>query len=138
MAKFERSLTIEWGDCDEAGIVFYPNYFYWFDCTWQGMLRSKGLSQRTLRATYGAVTPLVDVGANFRSPVSYDDVITISAQLEQCGAARLRIAYTVRCGDRHVASGHELRAWARVLPDGGLKGASVPPEFIALFKGAKA
>jgi YbgC/YbaW family acyl-CoA thioester hydrolase len=138
MAEYERSLTIEWGDCDEAGIVFYPTYFYWFDCTWQGMLRSKGLSQRTLRDAYGAITPLVDVGANFRSPVSYDDVITISAKLELSAAARLRIAYRVRCGDRHIASGHELRAWAVVRPDGSLKGASVPPEFIALFEDGKA
>ena len=37
---------VEWGDCDEAGIVCYPNYFYWLDCTFQRWLRSVGLSQR--------------------------------------------------------------------------------------------
>jgi len=26
---FRTEFPIEWGDCDEAGIVFYPNYFYW-------------------------------------------------------------------------------------------------------------
>ena len=25
------TLTVGWGDCDPAGIVFYPNYFRWFD-----------------------------------------------------------------------------------------------------------
>lgn len=26
-----RTIRIEWGDCDPAGIVFYPRYFEWFD-----------------------------------------------------------------------------------------------------------
>lgn len=133
MMQFERNLTIEWGDCDEAGIVFYPNYFYWFDCTYQGMLRSKGLSQREIRARYGAVTPLVDVGASFRSPIRYDDVITIEADVQEWAERRLRIGYTVRCGDRLVATGHELRAWAVVTAEGGLKGAPIPADFKALF-----
>ena len=24
-----RTIRIEWGDCDPAGIVFYPRYFEW-------------------------------------------------------------------------------------------------------------
>jgi acyl-CoA thioester hydrolase len=59
---FETAFTVEWGDCDEAGIVFYPNYFYWFDCTYQRWLRKHGLSQRELRRRFKGVTPLVNVG----------------------------------------------------------------------------
>ena len=29
--KNSRALRIEWGDCDPAGIVFYPRYFAMFD-----------------------------------------------------------------------------------------------------------
>lgn len=131
--KFERSLTVEWGDCDEAGIVFYPNYFYWFDCTYQGMLRSVGLSQRELRSRYGAVTPLVDVGATFRAPVRYDDVIVMTAELDEWAERRLRVRYTARCGERIVATGFELRAWTVLLADGALKGQPIPEDFKALF-----
>ncbi|HEY9281070.1 MAG TPA: thioesterase family protein [Eoetvoesiella sp.] len=133
MAQFERNLTIEWGDCDEAGIVFYPNFFYWFDCTYHGMLRSKGLSQREIRARYGAVTPLVDTGATFRSPIRYDDVVTIYADIEEWAHRRLRVAYTVKCGERLIATGFEVRAWAVINEEGQLKGASVPAEFKALL-----
>jgi YbgC/YbaW family acyl-CoA thioester hydrolase len=131
--KFERSFTVEWGDCDEAGIVFYPNYFYWFDCTFQAFLRSKGLSQRELRSRYGAVTPLVDVGATFRAPIRYDDVIVVSAEVEEWAARRMRLRYVAHCGERIVATGFEVRAWALLKDDGGLKGASVPDDFKALF-----
>jgi acyl-CoA thioesterase FadM len=31
MPSNARRLHIEWGDCDPAGIVFYPRYFVMFD-----------------------------------------------------------------------------------------------------------
>jgi len=31
MLKNTHTQTIEWGDCDPAGIVFYPRYFAYFD-----------------------------------------------------------------------------------------------------------
>lgn len=132
MEHFKRDLTIEWGNCDEAGIVFYPNFFHWFDSTYQGLLRSKGLSQRKIRAQFGTVTPLVDCGATFRSPVTYDDVITIAAEIEWV-ERRMRVNYTVTCGERLVATGFELRAWAQVVGEGRLKGAPIPDEFKAFF-----
>ncbi len=34
MLKNVHRIRVEWGDCDPAGIVFYPRYFEWFDrCT---------------------------------------------------------------------------------------------------------
>ena len=133
MALFERTQTIEWGDCDEAGIVFYPNFFYWYDCTFQGLLRSRGLSQRVLRSDFNATTPLVDVGSTFRSPIRYEDVVTIEADVVEWADRRFRVAYTVKCGDRLVSTGFEQRAWAVFTESGGIKGASIPKDFIQLF-----
>ena len=96
MALFKTELIVEWGDCDEAGIVFYPNYFYWFDCTFQRMLRSRELGQRQLRSRFGAVTPLVDVGAKFLGPVRYDDVLRIEAAVVDWAERKFRTAYRVK------------------------------------------
>jgi len=80
---FETAFTIEWGDCDENGIVFYPNYFYWLDCTYQRWLRRHGLSQRELRRRFKSVTPLVDVGAKFMGPARYDDELQVRAEVSE-------------------------------------------------------
>ena len=130
---FETTFTIEWGDCDEAGIVFYPNYFYWFDCTYHRWLRSRRLSQRELRRRFKGVTPLVDVGARFVGPARYDDELAIRADVTEWGERRFRIDYKLSVGSMQVASGFEQRAWAHVTEAGGLRGAQVPPEFKELL-----
>jgi acyl-CoA thioester hydrolase len=125
---FENRLTVEWGDCDEAGIVFYPNYFYWLDCTFQRLLRSRGLSQRELTRRFGGVTPLVDVGATFRRPSRYDDELAISAEVVEWQERRFKLCYRVSRDGDLVAEAFEVRAWALIDADGRARGAPIPPE----------
>lgn len=133
MSVFSRELTIVWGDCDDAGIVYYPNFFYWFDSTYHLYLRSLGTDLRDIKKKYGAVTPLVDVNAKFRSPITYGDDVRIEAKVGEWADRRFRFDYVVTCGDRLVATGYEQRAWAQVNDEGGLRGVPVPEEFKALF-----
>jgi YbgC/YbaW family acyl-CoA thioester hydrolase len=135
-SMFTTSITVEWGDCDEAGIVFYPNYFYWIDCTFQRFLRARGLSQRVLRERFDAVTPLVDVGAKFMRPCRYDDELNISAEVETWGARRFRLRYTFTMGEQIVVTGYEERAWARLDATGRLAGHDIDPAFKAALSDA--
>jgi YbgC/YbaW family acyl-CoA thioester hydrolase len=128
-------VVVEWGDCDEAGIVFYPNYFYWFDCAYHRLLRTKGLNQKTLRARYGAVTPLVESNAKFTAPASYDDVISITATVDEWAEKRFRMTYSIAKSGILIAEGFEVRAWALLLPDGTLKGAQIDRDFKRLLAG---
>jgi YbgC/YbaW family acyl-CoA thioester hydrolase len=131
---FETTFTIEWGDCDEAGIVFYPNYFYWFDCTYQRWLRSRGLSQRELRKRFGGVTPLVNVGARFVGPASYDQELWIRAKVAEWPERRFRVDYTCLVEGATVATGFEERAWAIRTDKDALRGAALPHEFTQLMR----
>jgi len=131
---FKTSITIEWGDCDEAGIVFYPNYFYWLDCAFQRLLRARGLSQRTLRSRYGAVTPIVQAHCDFKAPARYDDVLDIDVEVATDGERRFRVDYALSSNGKAIGSGHEVRAWARVNDDGSLGSMPVDAEFLALLR----
>jgi YbgC/YbaW family acyl-CoA thioester hydrolase len=134
---FKTSVTIEWGDCDEAGIVFYPNYFYWLDCAFQRLLRARGLSQRELRRRFGAVTPIVQAHCDFKAPARYDDVLEIDVTIAPDGERRFRAAYHFSSNGKTIGTGHEVRAWARVDADGNVASAPVNAEFIALLTASR-
>src|SRR5262245_12732559 len=59
---FRREVRIEWGDCDPAGIVFYPRYLAFFDANTAYLFEAAGLPKADLVRTYDIVgMPLVDV-----------------------------------------------------------------------------
>ena len=126
---FKTTFMIEWGDCDEAGIVFYPNYFYWLDCTFHRWLRDIGMGHSQLRKTLGVDLPLMDVGCNFRKPARYDQELIIKAEVAEWMEKRFRIEYEMFIADQRIGTGHELRAWAVQNEDGNLRGAPIDPEF---------
>lgn len=127
---FETGFDVEWGDCDAAGIVYYPKYFDWFDRTFQNWLRSRSMSQRTLADEFGIIgTPLVDVGARFLAPVTFDEQIRVAAEMAPWQEKRMRIEYRVSLRGATVAEGHEVRAWVARAADGRLKGLVIPQSF---------
>jgi len=130
--SYETRFTIEWGDCDENGIVFYPNYFYWLDCTFQRWLRSIGLSQRELRRRYDSTTPIIDVGATFRRPARYGDELCVRAAVTTWDEQEFRVSYRLEVSEQVVADGFERRAWA-VLKNDRPRRADIPVDFKELM-----
>ena len=67
-----RTLRIEWGQCDPAGIVFYPQYLIIFDTSTGWLFERTGLTPSAMRKKYGIVgMPVVEVGARFVIPCHF-------------------------------------------------------------------
>jgi len=74
-----RKLRIEWGDCDPAGIVFYPRYFEIFDASTSALFeRVLGMTKLQLLKTFNfAGYPLARTRARFVRPTRYGDDVTV-------------------------------------------------------------
>lgn len=129
-----RDVEIEWGDCDAAGIVFYPRYFAMFDAS-TAYLFEKALGQKKIGwvKTYGIVgIPMVDTGAKFIIPSRYGDVITIETQASEIGRSSFGIRHRVFKGDKLAIEAHETRVWTGRDPENPsrLKAVPIPQEVI--------
>ena len=47
---------VHWGDCDPAGIIFYPTYFRWMDAAAWALLDAVGYSAKRMRSEQRAMT----------------------------------------------------------------------------------
>ena len=106
--------TVTFGDCDPAGILFYPNHYRFMDATFQAWLRSRGLSQAELCARLGAVgTGLLDATAAFRAPVHDGDQLVQAMTIRAWGERTFTVAYRGTVGDRLAVDGTETRGLFR-------------------------
>ena len=88
-----RTLRIEWGQCDPAGIVFYPQYLLIFDTSTGWLFERTGLKPLAMRRKYGIVgMPIVEVGAKFVMPCRFDDEVVVESEVSEWG----RTSFTVR------------------------------------------
>ena len=76
---------VEFGDCDPAQIVFYPNFFRWMDAASLQFFVACGMPPwRELAQSDGIIgTPIVDVSAKFLRPATYGDTIEIETSIAE-------------------------------------------------------
>ena len=131
MVDFQTTRLVEWGDCDPAGIIFYPRYYHFMDSVFQEFAAARGFSQRSLREEHGLVgTPLVDTGCRFLSPLTHGDLATVDLSLEHVGGSSIRLGYVFSLAGKVAAQGFEVRVFARER-EGKVEKTAVPPEIRA-------
>jgi 4-hydroxybenzoyl-CoA thioesterase len=136
MKTHKTDIEIHWGDCDPAVIVFYPNYFKWFDVSTTKLFDSVGLNLAELfKDDHMVGIPILDAGAKFMRPSRFQDVITVESGIESWGRSSFRIKHTITNKGHVCVEGHEVRAWVVVDPDhpNGIKAEPVPEEIKARF-----
>ncbi|MDR5644433.1 acyl-CoA thioesterase [Burkholderia cenocepacia] len=137
-----RSITmqqrIEFGDCDPAGIVWFPNYHRWLDAASRNYFIKCGLPPwRQTVVERGIVgTPIVSCNASFVCTASYDDVLTIETCIKEWRrksfVQRHSVSRTTPGGDvQLVMRADEIRVFA--MNDGErLRAIEVPADYIEL------
>jgi 4-hydroxybenzoyl-CoA thioesterase len=132
-----RQLTIAWGDCDPAGIVFNPRFFEFFDAsTWLLFDAALGVKPHELNAAYGLIgIPLVDARANFLKAVKFGDTVEIATRAVKFGRSSFEIEHRLTVGGELHIEGGETRVWAAKDPNDAAKirGVVIPADVIAKF-----
>ena len=133
-----REVTVEWGDCDPAGIVFFPNYLKYFDAATNMLfLSALGLNKYEMMHTFGiAGIPLVDVGARFFVPSVFGEVVTIESRVAEIGRASFRMEHRLLKGEVLAVEGFEKRVWTGRDGDdpGRLRSRPIPDEVVAKLR----
>ena len=116
MASFinRRQWTVEWGQCDPAGIVFNSRFFEVFDVsTWLLFEAALGVKAHELLKTFDIVgIPLVDARANFLKPAKLGDVVEIASQVTEFRRSSFEVEHRLSVNDELTVEGSETRVWA--------------------------
>ena len=131
-----KTLRVDWGDCDPAGIVFYPQYLKWFDGCTSSMFENVGLALPGLFKQHGIIgIPVVDLKVRFIIPSSFGDELLVESKVREWRRSSFVIQHQFFKGDSLAVAGMETRVWTGVdpvVPD-RMKSRPVPAEIIERF-----
>jgi len=126
---------VHWGDCDPAGIIFYPTYFRWMDAATWAFWASVGYTAKRMKAEHLAM-PLVSADCRFIAPAEQGDRCEVRSRIARFGGKSFVVAHeVVRDDGTTLASGSETRVWGRYASGPGtpLKGETIPQAVKELF-----
>lgn len=137
MLTSRRTIRVEWGDCDPAGIVHFPRYFGWLDACTSALFDLAGLTKEAFAEQYGPVSiPIVDTHATFYKPSSYGEDIAVESTITRWGKTSFNVQHKVIRPDGLAAEITEVRVWTLPEKNGApyaIKPHPIPPDVIARF-----
>lgn len=139
MLTNRKSIRVEWGDCDPAGIVYYPRYFAYFDNCTAALFEAAGLPKQEMLKAYGIVgIPMVDTRARFLAPSRFGEDVIIESTIAEWRNSSFDVRHKLFKGDALAVECFETRVWAvRSQTEAGkIEGRAVPQEVIARFRPA--
>ncbi len=109
---------VTFGDCDPAGIVYYPNIYGWFDRCFHDWLAGYG-GHAAICARLGAVgLGLMQADAKFRRPMRPNDRVQVTMRIADWGRKALSLSYEVTRDGEVTATGIEVRGMFLPGPNG--------------------
>jgi len=113
---FSCTIRVRFAETDAFGIVYYPNIFTFFDLAVEALLRESPHDHfGALRAT-GAGFPALECGGAFSSPIFAGDEIVVETDVEDVRTRAFRVRHRIVRGDETLATGYEVRIFARRPP----------------------
>lgn len=128
-------IAVEFGDCDPAGIVYFPNFHRWMDASSRHWFVVRGVaSWRETERRWGVIgTPIVDAQTRFLQPAVYGDVLQIETEVVEWRRSSFVQRHRIRRGDTLLVEGTEVRVFVARGADGqGIRAVAVPDEIRAL------
>ena len=128
-----HELAVHFGDCDPAGIVFFPNFARWMDQASLAYFLACGLPPwRELTRTHGIIgTPVLETQTRFLMPATYGETLQVHTSIIEWRAKVFIHQHQIRRGDDLLCEGTEVRAFVvRDETTGRLRSIPVPPDIL--------
>jgi acyl-CoA thioester hydrolase len=112
MAASMTTVRVRYAETDQMGVVYYANYFVWFEVARTDLLRTLGWTYREMEAA-GVLLPVIEAECRYRRPARYDDEMEIRTEGRVTSPVRMEFHYEVTVkGDTGgvVASGRTAHA----------------------------
>ena len=140
MLTNRKKIRIEWGDCDPAGIVYYPRYFAYFDNCTSALFEAAGLPKHEMLRHYQIVgIPMVDTRARFLAPSRFGDDVEVESCITEWRRSSFDVKHRLYRGTQLAVECSETRVWAALSADADkIEGRAVPDEVIQKLGGVRA
>ena len=87
-------IRVRYAETDKMGVVYYANYFVWFEVGRTDLLRDSGWNYREMEID-GFALPVIEAHCTYRESAKYDDEIEVRTSGAMLSPVRVQFTYEV-------------------------------------------
>lgn len=134
-SPYEYERTLWWGDCDPAGIIFYPQYARWMAEGLERLLMDRGLHPgKEFAPGFRFGMPAVKSVIEYKVAAVLHDRVIHRVSVEKIGRKSITFRHVFLRDGQTLAEAEDTRVWAQhSTNDGKIESREVPEDVRALL-----
>jgi len=87
------SIRVRYAETDQMGVVYYANYFVWFEIGRVELLRSLGFDYAQMEREDDIMIPVVEASCRYKAPARYDQELLLETQVLNLRTSVIKFGY---------------------------------------------
>jgi acyl-CoA thioester hydrolase len=109
----ETIIRVRYAETDQMGIVYYGNYFTWFEVGRVEFCRQMGLVYKQMEIEDDCLLVVAETNCRYKQPARFDDLLVVRTFVKQSQKRMLRFAYEIirQSSGEVIATGETLHVF---------------------------
>lgn len=106
----ETTVRVRYAETDQMGIVYYGNYFTWFEIGRVELCRHLGFEYKQMESEDDSLIVVVEAHCRYKQPARFDDLLTIRTRVTGSKRRTLEFGYEItrQSSGEIIATGRTL------------------------------
>ncbi len=92
---YETTVRVRYAETDQMGVVYYANFYVWFEVGRVEMFRQMGFSYKEMEQKDDCFTVVGESQCRYKRPARYDDLLRIRTRLLEARKRTIRFGYEI-------------------------------------------
>ena len=93
MPVSQTRIRVRYAETDQMGVVYYANFFIWFEVGRVELLRQLGFAYKQMEAADDCHIPVVEANCRYKSPARYDDELILETSILALRRSVIKFGY---------------------------------------------
>jgi acyl-CoA thioester hydrolase len=133
MPVSQTRIRVRYAETDQMGIVYYANFFIWFEIGRVELLRQLGFHYKQMEIDDNCHIPVVEANCRYKSPARYDDELLLETSVLAIRRSVLKFGYRLlrpeNEGTTLLAEGETVH----VTVDRSFRPVRLPQKYVAVL-----
>jgi acyl-CoA thioester hydrolase len=127
----ETTIRVRYAETDQMGVVYYANFFVWFEVARVELMRQMGFSYKQMETEDDSYVVVARATCTYKRPAKFDDVLRFRTRVAESHSRTITFAYEVfnEASGELIATGETLH----VICDHNGRPKSLPEKYRKYF-----
>jgi acyl-CoA thioester hydrolase len=91
----ETTIRVRYAETDQMGVVYYGNYFTWFEVARVELCRQLGFEYKTMEKEDDSFIVVAEAYCRYKRPAKFDELLVIRTRIVEAQRRTIRFAYEI-------------------------------------------